>query len=129
MDFEEPQSPLEEKRKILEDKRNRLKDAIEEAKDMLVRHENESKEHKELEVIIDGLYKKAEALTNKDKELSIKMPETDEEWDAWIARTERIQALYEKITDLENESGDVAGKIKEIEAEFDRLQRDTDTMI
>jgi len=84
------ESPLERKRKVLQEKVSSLEDALSKAEEIKARWESENSEHEEISLIMDGLYKKAKVLSEEEKTKSVKMPETDQEWDAWIARTDRI---------------------------------------
>ena len=119
MSYEE--SPDEKRLKIYEEKIAQLEEAIDNAKKIIARHEKVDKELTEINVIIDGLFKKAQKLSKEDSEKSSEMPKTDEEWEAWQKRTERIQDIYSKIADLSIEFNEAVAHAETIEKELEQL--------
>jgi len=119
MSYEE--SPDEKRLKIYEEKIAQLEEAIDNAKKIIARHEKVDKELTEINVIIDGLFKKAQKLSKEDSEKSSEMPKTDEEWEAWLKRTERIQDIYSKIADLSIEFNEAVAHAETIEKELEQL--------
>ena len=114
--YEEPsESPLEKKRRKISE----WEQKIAEMESVMARHEKSAEELNEVNLIINGLYNKLEELLKEDKA----MPETDEGWDAWMERVERIQGIYSRIADLEKEFSVIVGHIEEIQGEVNSLAR------
>ncbi len=77
----------------------------------------------ELGTIINGLYEKAESLREEDNKLTIKQPQTEEEWAGWTSRTDKIFDLYSRISDLEQEFEDLLAKAELIQKENEALEK------
>ena len=115
--------PFDHRRNALEREKKNLTQIVAKLEDIDARFDALDPEDKELSAIIEGLYKKVDILVAEDREKSAKMPETDEEWEAWIARTERIGKIREAIVKLENDQADLQSKLKEIYQEFEELEK------
>jgi hypothetical protein len=100
---------------------DRLKSIIEKGAEILKKFDSMDAEYKSVNTIIIGLSKKLEILTQEDKDKSTKIPETDEEWDSCIARTERIQRIRVMIDNLYIDLDDIGDKIYAIEKESELI--------
>ena len=115
--------PFDDKRNALEREKENLAQIIAKLNDIQERSEALDPEDRELSTIIIGLYEKVDSLILEDKDKSAKMPETDEEWEAWIAREERIGKIRETVFSLESEQADLQSKMEAIYRDFEDLER------
>jgi len=107
----------------LEKKISSLDEFLKRSGDIIQQMSTIIEEHKEVALLLKGLIEKVEILNTENKKRNEVLPETDEEWVALLARTEKIQKIYLSIESLQDETDIILEKLENLQVEFDLLPK------
>lgn len=92
----------------------RDEETLERTREILIKYDKEMEKFKEVKLYIEGLLRKVQELHDEDKILSAKQPESDEEWELFFSRMERIHKVYETIDRFDVEAEEIMSRIDQL---------------
>ncbi len=118
------QDPIRKELSKAEAEGKTLEKILEEMRRILAAQEAKSSEIVELSTIIEGLCKKTDILIAEDKAKSTVVLESEEEYNAHVSRRDRIQKIYELLSQLDLERDNLDLQLLAIEGEFEMIDEE-----